>query len=224
MNTSIAGDFLMVFWREMDISMHPQETSQMLKIDTTNKTCSIAGSSVDSNHRGCGWEDAIMGNDGSVYCPPMNATHTLKYDPYTDLSSLVGNDFGNGTRKWKGGAIASDSLIYYIPHNASRVLAIYPFRQFKENLASNIEQYPERLGLIFAENDRVSRVYHAAEMKYGIEKVFGAMVDILPPTNELFTENGLLPFMVAGSYPENDLSVIYHLLRQVPSIMSSTNL
>ena len=43
----------------------------MLKIDTTNKTCSIAGSSVDSNHRGCGWEDAIMGNDGCVYCTPM---------------------------------------------------------------------------------------------------------------------------------------------------------
>jgi hypothetical protein len=194
---------------------------EVLKINTRNNTYSIVGNTVESNH--CyGWGDGIMGIDGCVYWPPCYATFTLKYDPYTDRSSLVGNVFGHGGSKWVGGALASDDVIYCIPYSGfSQVLTIDPFREFRKTLASNMEQYPERLGLLFDLNDRDSTHYEEAETKYGKEKVFEIVTAILPPANEAFAGNGLYPFMVAASYPQSEISVIYHLLRQVPSMMNS---
>jgi hypothetical protein len=38
--------------------------------------------------------EIILGNDGCVYWPPFNAKRVLKFDPETQVTSLVGNAFG----------------------------------------------------------------------------------------------------------------------------------
>jgi hypothetical protein len=97
--------------------------------------------SDDEYFKFTGWGDAIMGIDGCVYCwPPSEGGHILKYDPHIDLSSIIGIDFGDEIeKKWLGGAVASDGIIYCMPWKASRVLAIDPFRDFKKNLKSHME-------------------------------------------------------------------------------------
>ena len=68
----------------------------VLKIDTVNKSHGFVGNSVDSDDQkySKGWGDAIVGIDGCVYWPPFYAARALKYDPHTDLTSLIGCDFG----------------------------------------------------------------------------------------------------------------------------------
>jgi len=72
-----------------------------------------------------GWGDPIVGVDKCIYLPPFNANRVLKFDPETQqLPSLVGDDLDPGFEKWKGGALASDGVIYCIPYCATQVLAI----------------------------------------------------------------------------------------------------
>ena len=66
---------------------------RILKIDTTNNAHCFVGNSVESDHHGEGWFDAILGIDGCIYCSPLNARYILKYDPHTNRTSLVGDDF-----------------------------------------------------------------------------------------------------------------------------------
>ena len=63
------------------------------KFDTTNNVRCFAGNSIESNHCYKGWGDAILGIDGYIYWPPYNAGRVLKYDPHSDQTSLVGDDF-----------------------------------------------------------------------------------------------------------------------------------
>ena len=70
-------------------------------------------------------------------------------------------------------------------------------------------------------NDQDSTHYKEAERKYGKEKAFQAVTAILPLADEAFAGNGLYPFMAAASYSQSETSIIYHLLRQVPSLMNS---
>ena len=46
---------------------------QIPKFDTTNNAHCFVGNSVESDHHGEGWVDAILGIDGCIYCPPLNA-------------------------------------------------------------------------------------------------------------------------------------------------------
>ena len=48
-----------------------------------------------------GWGDAILGIDGCIYLPPLNAGRTLKYDPHIDETSLVQDHFElNAGERW----------------------------------------------------------------------------------------------------------------------------
>ena len=83
---------------------------RMLKIDTTNNTFCTFGKKVDwqcfavTGWRDgfTGWGDGILGIDGCIYWPPSNAAEILKYDPHSNLTSLVGDDFGtHDACKWR---------------------------------------------------------------------------------------------------------------------------
>ena len=96
-----------------------------LQIDTASNSYSL---SIQLEN--LGWGDAILGIDGCIYWPPKNnASRILKYDPYSDQSSLVGGDLSN-RGGWSSGALAIDGVIYCLPDNANRVLAIDPIREF----------------------------------------------------------------------------------------------
>ena len=88
---------------------------RILKIDITNNFHCFVGFSVESNDDDeiddVVWGDAILGTDGCIYWPPMSGTHILKHDPYTNQTSLVGDDYGQSQYKWKNGSLAADGVI-----------------------------------------------------------------------------------------------------------------
>jgi hypothetical protein len=117
-------------------------SGQVLQIDTTHGDYTWIGDpsySQEYSGRRVGWGDPIIGADKCIYWPPCRANRVLKFDPETQqLPSLVGSDLGRGgyntlwhgdMNLWHGGALATDGVIYCIPFNSSRVLAIDPFKE-----------------------------------------------------------------------------------------------
>ena len=96
-----------------------------LKINTTNNSYCYVGNIAELDQDDA-WTyvDAVLGIDGCIYWPPHEASRILKDDPHSNLTSLVGDDFGTDTYKWKGGCLATDGVIYCIPEDAQRILTI----------------------------------------------------------------------------------------------------
>ena len=202
---------------------------QVLKIDTVNNSHCFFVNSVDSNHQKYqqGWGDAILGIDGCVYWPPCTARRTLKYDPHTDLTSLVGCDFF-GTRglKWLTSTLATDGVIYCIPTGPNQVLAIDPWGEFLETTKTNMEAHPDKFGLLFQKISEVGKIstlhksqtnFDHAIVKFGQKQVYEVLETSMKPVNDYCKETNLCPFMIVAScaYKETStLSAINHLLRR----------
>ena len=45
--------------------------------------------------------------------------------------------------------------------------------------------------------------------------------DAMPPADRLCAVSNLYPFIISASYENSDISVVYRLLRQVPSFLLS---
>jgi hypothetical protein len=190
---------------------------QVLKVDATHNNYTWIGDEIHLGI-GAGWGDPIIGADKCIYWPPLNANRVLKFDPETQqLPSLVGGDLGRGNGKWKGGALASDGVIYCIPCYATQVLVIDPFREMKMTLKSNYKKHPQELGRLFVKEEECNEsFYDSAVRKFGIEKVFQLIEECLPKEAEWSdTHSNTLPlFMVAASCENSVVSVIYYFLRR----------
>jgi len=132
---------------------------------------------IEYGRLGPGWGDPIVGADKCIYWPPSMAHRVLKFDPETQqLPSLVGDDLGGGDEKWKGGALATDDAIYYIPFDeSSRVLAIDPFKEYSVVLQTNMALYPDELGHLFLkeEGEECDETFFESSLrKFGGDKVF----------------------------------------------------
>ena len=196
-----------------------------MRIDTTNNVHYFVGNSIESNHESNHtykrWGDAILGIDGCIYWPPAVCDrHLLKYDPHSDQTSLVGDDFGNTEYKWCGGSLASDGVIYCIPHVADRMLPIDPRKEYTSSLKSNMKYHPEQLECIFKPNDDMPNEtnFDRAVTNFGYKQVLKALEACMHPADQLCAICNLYPFMIAASFNSSDLSVIYHLLRPAPPI------
>lgn len=190
---------------------------QVLKIDVVNNNYSLLGNRTLHSYYELvgGWGHAILGCDGCIYWPPRNANRILKYDPETQGTSLVGPDFGAFSWKWSSGAAASDGKIYCIPYNATRILAIDPFGEFETTLQAEMKHHPSELGRLFEEEHSDKTAYECAITRFGKEKVF-QVIDNCIPSHVVCTDEGtsLPSFMVAASYKNSAVSVVYFLLRK----------
>jgi hypothetical protein len=193
---------------------------QVLQIDTTNGNYTWI---KDNSRYGCeaGWGDPIIGADKCIYWPPCCANRVLKFDPETQqLPSLVGGDLGRGYNKdlWEGGALATDGVIYCIPHRATQVLAIDPFKEMKMTLHNIFKEHPQELGHLFVKDEECNETfYNSAVRKFGLEKLFELFDECLPKEAECWsdTHSNTLPlFMVAASCENSAVSVIYYFLRR----------
>ena len=164
--------------------------------------------------------EAIMGLDGCIYWPPLDANLTLKHDPLNGHTSCVGNNFGTLSLKYYGGALAQDGVIYCIPWHAAMVLAIDPFRVFQETVAYYMERYPERFGCgLFDNNEKGITFFDSAINTYG-RRGFEAVIHLLPKPDVLELPNReLYPYVEAALCPNSALSVVYYLLRQAPDML-----
>jgi hypothetical protein len=193
------------------------ESGQVLKIDSTSNNHTWIGDQIYSGNV-LGWGYPIVGVDKCIYWPPFNANRVLKFDPGTQrLPLLVGDNLGAEGYKWKGGALATNGVIYCIPSNAKHTLAIDPFKELAITMQNNIIKYPEKLGRLFVKDRCNETFYGSAVRKFGIEKVFEFLVEEFLPSDKEWadTRSGNLPlFMIAASCENSPVSVIYHLLRR----------
>ena len=190
---------------------------RVLKIDTTNNSHFIVGNRVEVVVK---YEHSILGIDCCIYWPPYNAAQILKYDPHSNLISLVGDDLGDDDKdKWVGGCAAPDGVIYCLPYNAKRILAIDPLKEYALYLKNSMEKHPEKLGCLFQPSDDIpdDTNFDRAVTKFGKKKVFELLDEYIAPVNQFCTVSNLYPFMIAASCRNSEVSVIYHLLRQMPS-------
>ena len=197
-----------------------QFPAAILKIDVVKNTYSFTRITVPYEDYEFGWAGAILGCDWCIYFPPHDANQVLKFDTDTNVTSLVGDDFGDEEGKWNSGAAAVLSgVIYCMPHSgASQVLAIHvdPFREFKMTLQANTEHHPEDLGLgsLFKKNEHGKTAYECGVVNFGKERVFRAIEDCIPLNAECEGSINLPPFIVAASYENSAVAVVYFLLRR----------
>jgi hypothetical protein len=194
------------------------QVGQVLQIDATSNNYTWIGDPIYSGN-GVGWGKSIVGVDKCIYWPPSFANRVLKFDPETQqLPSLVGGELGEGYLKWRGGALATDGVIYCIPICSTQVLAIDPFKELTITLQNNLRQHPHELGRLFAKDGCNETFYGSAVRKFGIEKVFKFIVEECLPSDKewagSFSGNSLPLFMVAASCENCAASVIYHLFRR----------
>jgi hypothetical protein len=195
---------------------------KVLKIDVANDSYLFVGNTVKSSNISKEWGDAISGDDGCIYWPPCKAKFTLKFDPESQITSLVGDEFGSGIFKWTTGASSSDRVIYCLPINATHVLAIDPFKELVITLQVNMQKFPEKLGLLFVQNKYGKTTYENAVTKFGKEKVFQAIAKCIP--SSIACAGTRLPsFFVAASCENSAVSLIYYLIRKDPSSVNEIN-
>ena len=194
----------------------------LLKIDTKNNLHCLVGNTVEWNYHGTGWGDGILGIDGCIYWPPTSAKHILKYDPNSNITSMVGDYLGNGTFKWRGACTAPDGITYCLPDGASRVLAIDPLKEYALSLKSKMEEHPDQLGCLFHTSDDMPNDTNIdrAVTKFGQKKVLELLDECMSPVDHVCTVSILYPFMIAASLKNGCVFVIYHLLRQMPFVMN----
>ena len=210
----------------------------VLKIDTTNNSYCYVGTSILSHFDDPGdvdmdrWRNPILGIDGCIYWPSEKNLRTLKYDPHSDQTSVVGgvgrNEGYEYDIKWNSGALAPDGVIYCIPLSANQVLAIDPWGEFLETTKAHMEDHPEKFGLLFQTIEAdvsVPRVslsnFDHAVVKFGQNEVFEAMEKSMKPINAFCKKYNLFPFLIAASCKESNLDAIHHLLRHNPSWVNS---
>ena len=105
-------------------------------------------------------------------------------------------------RKWSGGALATDGVIFCIPLITNQVLSIDPLGEFSVATKTNMEEHPEELGFLFRINGTDTggtprtasnqRYFGCAVTKFGMQKVLEIMQEhTMAPANEVFA--GLFP-------------------------------
>ena len=190
---------------------------RVLKIDVANNKYDSIVLRRDLQSELFGFLPTILENDGCIYWPPIVSYHVLKFDPETKLASLVGDDFGGETpsTKWRSGSAGPNGAIYCIPYRVSRVLVIDPFKEFAMGLQANLEQYPQELGRLFKIDDdkHGKTTFECAVRKFGIEKVFEVIENCRIPSSVECSGSRIPSFMVAASFENSAVSIIYYLLR-----------
>ena len=76
----------------------------------------------------------------------------VKYDPHSNQTSCVGSQFETEGLDWVSGVLATDGVIYCIPTDAKRILAINPIGEFLATTKAFLQQYPEEFWITFSAN------------------------------------------------------------------------
>ena len=96
----------------------------ILKIDTnTDKVTELDRNILPERGFDNLWTTCAVALDGCIYFMPAAARRIMKLDPNNgDAMSCVGDDLGDGWKKYIGTVVGIDGCVYGIPPNSSRIL------------------------------------------------------------------------------------------------------
>ena len=85
-----------------------------------------------------------------------------------------------------------------------------------------MEEHPDQLGCLFHTSDDMPNDTNIdrAVTKFGQKKVLELLDECMSPVDHVCTVSNLYPFVIAASFKNGCVCVIYHLLRQMPFVMN----
>ena len=88
-----------------------------------------------------------------------------------------------------------------------------------------MEEHPEEFGRIFQPSDDIPDDTHfdRAVTKFGQTKILELLDECMAPVHQSCIVSNLYPFMIAASCKGGHVSVVYHLVRKMPSFVHCTN-
>jgi len=73
-----------------------------------------------------GYNGCVAGLNGCIYGMPYYASRIVEFNPATNTTRHVGDDFGDNKQKWFSGVLGPDGCIYGCPHNTKQILKYNP--------------------------------------------------------------------------------------------------
>lgn len=197
---------------------------QVLKIDTIGNSYTWKGGKILSIEYG--WGDPVIGVDSCIYWPPMRGNRVLKFDPDSQQQLppiVVGGDLasvGTWGDKFRGGTLAPNGTIYFIPNDGNQILAVDPDMEFSMKLQRNLQMHPKELGRLFEKDeDGHESFYENAVRKFGKKRVFQIIEQCLPSDVEWAQRHGnrtsnIPLFMIAASCASCKVPLLFYILRR----------
>ena len=173
-----------------------------------NARSTLVGVKLEQNEGDEKWKGTLAAPNGSIYGIPFDARRVMKLDPVDKSITHIGPDLGDEL-KWCDGAITDSGVIYCVPIDDRGIL----------KMEKNMVKHPEQLGCIFRPSDDIltETNFDRAVTKFGYKKVLKELKSCIPPADEVCAISNHYPFVLAASYRNSDISVIYQLLRLAPS-------
>ena len=84
------------------------------------------------------WSRAVLSTNGFVYGIPSKANKVIKLDTSDGRTTLIGQDLGNSSLKWKDG-VELNGFIYGIPYLANSILKFDPYLESTSLIAEGHE-------------------------------------------------------------------------------------
>ena len=197
----------------------PNGASRTLKYDTHSNQTALVGNKCESEQDT--WLSGALATDGVIYCIPSCANEVLTINPLEEFalamkgnmgehSEELGFLFGINTEDNNTGADSdSDSDSNSDSDSDSN---------------SDSDSVSDSVSDSDSDSDTPSNRtnFDCAITKFGMEKILEIVQEHIPPANKVCAAYGcgLYPFMLAASYKESPLSVVYVLLRQVPFLIN----
>ena len=84
----------------------------------------------------------------------------VKYVPHSNQTSCVGSQFATEGLDWVSGVLAMDGVIYCIPTDAKRILAINPIGEFLATTKATVQENRRNLDHSFRQLRQMRILYY----------------------------------------------------------------
>lgn len=156
----------------------PEESTQVLEIDTVTKTTSLFGNTLSYYTI----QNGTLASDGFIYC--ASPSNIIKIDTVNKTTSFL-NSYEN-IGSYGGGYLASNGKIYFLPFSSSKILEFDPITQtvllLQGEIFNNINKYLG--GAVFG--NQIFSIPYSVASALQIDVFGDIIIDTeMPPLSEL---------------------------------------
>jgi hypothetical protein len=127
----------------------PYNFTRYLRLNIHTLQLQLVGSSYSGNFK---WYDVVKHYDGCFYSVPNNAGHVLKMDPITEITSMIGVNYGSG--QFNFGISMPNGKIYFSPNGREYFHEFDPVTGTGTDIGANFGTTTLKFGRMCAIDDR----------------------------------------------------------------------